>query len=389
MDDILGKSVSELPEFEFDCSCGRKHRIRIKNIYIGQNNIDIVSRLAAYYGNQKIFFIADANTYAVYGNKVEKSLKREGFNLKTFIFKTDGTLIPDENALSRLLIEIETDTRLIISVGSGTLNDLAKILSFKLHIPYYIVCTAPSTDGYASTVSQLITDGFKKTFEAVYADSIIANTTVLKDTPPPMIQAGFGEIIGKLNCLTDWILARELNGEYYCETTAKFMLQAVEQCINNVDLIYKRKEAAIHILTEALIISGIATSLVGNLRPVSGAEHHLAHYWEMDAIANGHERPLYGNAVGVGTVVISSIYEMMAGRIPSACEPAKSAEIAAILKRVGACYSPKSLGISRELFHESVIHAKEVCPHYTVLHLASSYGLLGKFADELTQKFYD
>lgn len=389
MDDILGKSVSELSEFEFDCSCGRKHSVNIRNIIIGSKIEDEVTRLASYYGQGRIFFMADSNTYTVYGKYVEKQLKQEGFNLDSFILKSQGTLIPDEKALGRLLVEIDPSTRLIISVGSGTMNDLARMLSCKMHIPYFIVCTAPSMDGYASTVSPLIIDGFKKTFNAVYPDSIIADTSVMKNAPMPMITAGFGDIIGKLNCLTDWVLARELNGEYYCETAVKLVQGAVKKCIDNMDGIPKRNEAAIHSITEALILSGVAIGLVGNSRPASGAEHHLAHYWEMDAIGHGREHPLHGNSVGVGTVVIASIYELMADRIPAACTPPKPTDIANMLRQIGAHDNPKALGISRELFHDSIIHAKEVRPRFTVLQLASSYGLLEKFADELTHRFYD
>lgn len=389
MDDILGKSISELPDFEFNCSCGKKHRIDIRNIIIGSCIEDETAKLAAYYGQSRIFFIADNNTYEAYGKRVEKQLRQEGFNLDTFVFRTSGTLIPNEKAIGRLLVEIDQSARLIIAVGSGTVNDLARMLSCKMHIPYFIVCTAPSMDGYASTVSPLIIDGFKKTYPAVYPDSIIADTAILKNAPKQMITAGFGDIIGKLNCLTDWILSRELNGEYYCETIAQLVQNAVNKCVDSISGITSRDETAIHSVTEALILSGAAIGMIGNSRPASGAEHHLAHYWEMDAIAHNREHPLHGNSVGVGTVVIASIYELMGNRIPAACKPPKPAYVASLLEKIGACSSPKALGISRELFHESIIHAKEVRPRYTVLQLASNYGLLEKFADKLTHRFYD
>lgn len=389
MNDILNKTISELPGLEFDCSCGRKHNINIKNIVIGSDIIDSVANLCAYYGNKKIFLMADSNTYKAFGSKVEKLLKREGFSLTSFVFKCENTLVPDEKSLGRLLIELPADTRLIVSVGSGTLNDLARMVSFKTHIPYYIVCTAPSMDGYASVVSPLIVEGFKKTYEAVYPESIIADTSIMKNAPMTMIQAGFGDIIGKLNSITDWVLSRELNGEYYCETTVKLVHNAVQKCIDNMDGIRNRSEDTIHSITEALILSGICIGLVGNSRPASGAEHHLAHYWEIDALANGREHPLHGNSVGVGTVVVSYIYEMMGDRIPAVCKPPKPKNIIAMLQHIGACDNPKSLGISRELFHKSVIHAREIRPRYTVLQRAASYGLLEKFADELTQMFYD
>jgi glycerol-1-phosphate dehydrogenase [NAD(P)+] len=388
MNEILGKSIRALPGLEFDCSCGKKHKVSIKNIRLGSGIEEEVVSLAAYYGQKRIFLMADCNTYDVLGKRVEKRLKQEGFLFDTFVFDTKDALIPDEKAVGRLLVEIGEDTKLIIAVGSGTMNDLARMLSCKLHIPYFIVCTAPSMDGYASTVSPLIIEGFKKTYPGVYAESIIADTAVMKNAPMPMLYAGFGDIIGKLCCLEDWVLARELNGEQYCETTAKIVRSAVAKCVDNLAGIKKREETAIGSITEALILSGIAIGLVGTSRPASGAEHHLAHYWEMDAIAAGRSHPLHGNAVGVGAVISASIYELMADRVPSACKPPKPQYIAGLLRELGACDSPKALGIDRALFHKSILHAKEVRPRYTIFSLAASYNLLERFADELTERFY-
>ena len=39
---------------------------------------------------------------------------------------------------------------LLVGVGSGVINDLCKHVSNCLHIPYIIVATAPSMDGYVS-----------------------------------------------------------------------------------------------------------------------------------------------------------------------------------------------------------------------------------------------
>ena len=50
---------------------------------------------------------------------------------------------------------------MLLAVGSGTLNDVTKYVSARTGIPYVIAATAPSMDGYASTVAPTILDGFK------------------------------------------------------------------------------------------------------------------------------------------------------------------------------------------------------------------------------------
>jgi len=388
MDDILNLSIAEMPGRTFECSCGRTHSVDINRIIVGYDLSSEVFKAAADFKNGSVFLMADDNTYRVYGSTIEKLLLNGGLKLKTFVFKTDHPLVPDERALGRLLVEIGKDTSVIVAVGSGSINDLARILSCKLSIPYMIVCTAPSMDGYASVVSPLIIDGFKTTYEAVYPYAIFADINVLKEAPIEMLHAGFGDIIGKLTALADWELAAQTNGEYYCQTSVKLVRNALGKCIDNAHEIESRDPRAVESIVEALILSGVAMGLVGNSRPASGAEHHMAHYWEMDALAKGEEHPLHGNSVGAAAVVVSSLYELMNERQAINVEVSRPEEIRNLLRMAGANDNPAGLGISRELFKRSVLHAMEVRPRYTIYHPIAKAGLLEQFADILTERFY-
>lgn len=387
--DLLKLEPAQMAGIAFDCACGRHHKVDIGKILIGSGVSSQVAELAAPYKGGKVFLYGDQNTWWVLGRAVNEQLNTAGFQVKSYVFSKAERLVPDEKSLGRLLIELEPGTDLIIAVGSGTLNDLGRMLSARLQIPYFIVATAPSMDGYASTVSPLIVEGFKTTYEAVYPKAIIADTEILKDAPLEMLQAGFGDIIGKYNALTDWVLSRELNGEYYCETIVSLVEGAIQKCVENMHAVQGRDEQTIQYIIEALVLSGVAMGMAGNSRPASGAEHHMAHYWEMDALKKGEEHPLHGNAVGAATVVMACVYESMTELLPEACKPQKPEEIAGILRATGAADSPKSLGISRELFHESVLNAKNIRPRYTILQLAANHGLLEGLADSLTRRFYD
>lgn len=389
MTDILNIKIDKIVNLSFKCSCGRNHSIDIQKISISNNVINEVVNIASKYKESKIFLMADNNTYLISGKNIEEELKKQQFNLKSFVFQTLNPLVPDEKALGRLLVEIEEDTSLIISIGSGTLNDLARILSYKLKIPYIIVGTAPSMDGYASSISPLIINGFKRTYEAVYPMAIIADIKAMKKAPKEMITAGFGDIIGKYTALTDWKLSKTINNEYYCENTVKLVKNAIEKCVDNVDGIINREDSSIQSLVEALILSGVAIGLVGNSRPASGAEHHLAHYWEMDFLSKGRLHPLHGNLVAVGTIVISALYGMIKEKDDLEIDIPDFIAIKNLLRKIGAPVSPKDLGIERELFKQSILHAKEVRPRYTVFHLAEKLGFLEEAAERLTEMFYD
>ena len=388
MDEILGLNINEMSEYSFECSCGRTHSVDIKHIITGSDVYNELPEVLSAFKAGKIFLIADINTYEVLGGRVEELLCKQGFRLKTFTFKTKAPIIPDERAIGRLLVEMDRDISVILAVGSGSLNDIARILSCRLGIPYIIAATAPSMDGYASVVSPLIIDGFKFTYDGVYPYAVLADTGIMKKAPAEMINAGFGDVLGKLTALTDWELSRKLNGEYHCQTSVTLVQNAINKCIENAEGLARRDENAIKYLIEALILTGIAMGLVGNSRPASGAEHHLAHFWEMDALARGVEHPLHGNSVGVGTVVVSSVYELMASKIPLDIQFPKAGYVSGLLRKANSHADPASLGIGRELFKRSVIHACEIRERFTILRLAASNGRLEEIADILTERFY-
>lgn len=390
MNNILDKNICDMPGLSFDCICGRWHQVDIKNIKIGSDILKDVLYLASEFKHGNTFLFSDSNTFSVCGSKALDILTNNGFNVNNFVFDvTDGDLIPDEIALGRLIMEMEIGTSLIIVVGSGTLNDLARIISSRTNIPYIIIGTAPSMDGYASVISPLIIDNFKRTFPGVYAHSIIGDVEIMKQAPINMVHAGFGDILGKMTALADWELSRQINDEYYCETCVSLVQNAIDNCINNIDGIIKRDGNAIKYLMEGLVYSGVAMGLAKDSRPASGAEHILAHYWEIDAISKGKPHALHGNAVGVATVVVSLIYNILEDRLPGKIEVVKPDELVALLKRVGANYSPASLGISKELFQESILEGWKIRPRYTILRFAQQHGFLEELADKLDKYFYN
>lgn len=384
--DIAQLELKNIPCIEFDCSCGRKHRSGIKHISVESGSIRNLPFFLGAFNN--VFVVSDNNTYEVCGKKVISILEKQDFSVSYYTFSSTGFLVPDEKALGSLLVEIPSDTEVILGVGSGTINDLCRMISYKCHIPYVIVATAPSMDGYASSVSPLIIKGTKLTYEAVFPYAIVADLDILKDAPLDMLYAGFGDIIGKVTALTDWNLSRKINDEYYCDNSVALVNRAVQKCIDNLGGIAKREPSALKALVEALIISGVAMGFVGNSRPASGAEHHLAHYWEIEALSKGEEHNLHGISVGVGCVAISKLYNLVNKVNPFGIEIPDSSYVEDLLKRAGAPTSPLEIGISKSVFHHSLLKAMEIRPRYTILRHAAQLGILEEAASSITSFYY-
>lgn len=286
------------------CDCGREHRCSIERIYIESGAIERLSILCSGYDN--ILIVADSNTFSAAGAKVEKVLGNK--TVEKVIFSGETVLIPNEEAIQKVNGNIQ-GTDLIIGIGSGVIQDLCKYVSFFSKVPYIIVATSPSMDGYASDGAAMILEGMKETVKAGLPKAIIADVDVLKNAPIEMIKAGYGDIIGKYSALCDWKLSATITGEYFCQYIYDTTFQMIEHTLEIAHGLLKRNEESIQILTEALMIVGIMMSFAGSSRPASGSEHHLSHFFEIVGIVNSESYFPHGIDVAYSTIVTSKIRE--------------------------------------------------------------------------------
>ncbi len=391
MNEILNLPINEMAETEFDCSCGKHHNFSIHDIAIGAGTLPELARIAAPFKDGKILLISDNKTRKVAGEQALAILQDAGFNVKELVFDCgDDMMIPDESVIGRVVEDLDLDVSLMVSVGSGSLNDTAKFVSSRTKIPYVICATAPSMDGYVADGAPLINMGKKISYPACLAYGVIGDTNIMKDAPMRMIQAGFGDVVGKITALTDWDLSVQLNDEYRCQTCVTLVDRAMQKCFSQAEGLPKRDSEAVLYLIEALTLTGVAMGLVGVSRPASGAEHMLSHFWEMDFIARGLEPEFHGIKVGVATTVIARIFEEMGDLIPESTKALlpPHEEIEALLKKAGCPTSPTEIRIDRELFKRSLLEGYTVRPRYSVLRYAKEQGRLEEIAEKLTNEYY-
>lgn len=411
---VLG--LADWASLDFECDCGKRHSVGIEQIDISGKAAESMAELALGIlkrTGMKLLAVGDKNTLKVAESALgvlKEKLAAFGASdalriLELAAGKGTHDLVPDEAAVGRILIESE-GAAFILAIGSGSVNDSCRLVSARTGIPYAVFATAPSMDGYASTVSPLIVGGKKITYEAVYPRGIFADPAILAAAPAEMLRAGFGDILGKYTALADWRLARELKGEYHCPRMEALVEKAIERCVSPV-----REGKGIDPVatTEALVLSGLVMGMVGNSRPASGAEHHTAHYWETTALAAGRVHPLHGNSVGAATLVIAELYRMLADKISAGVRPPDPDTIRSLLGGAGygqgdtgahgatdafdisegEALGPAGLGISRDVFREGVLHAMEIRERFTILRLAEAEGRLADAAEALTIRFYD
>lgn len=258
------------------------------------------SKLISYLKEQreKPFLIADENTNKVCGKTIEEKLKRENINYDSLILPKNAHA--DEKHICKVLLHTD-DNPILISIGSGSLTDIVRFVAYKLKLRFISVPTAPSMDGYASSVAALTIDNLKTTVNAKNPEMIFSNLNIIKNSPDILKKAGFGDLIGKFTALTDWKLANLLVDETFNEDVAEEMYRACETTLKNIE-----KEDFDKLLLESLVKSGELMTIVGNSRPASGSEHHIAHYLEFLGYNLYH-----GIKVGLATIYVIRLYEKL------------------------------------------------------------------------------
>lgn len=291
------------------CQCGKTHNCDIEYVYIEKNAALRLKEICK--DNKNILIVADENTYAAAGEKTKSAL--EGKNIKEVIFSGKTVLIPNEDAIAEVEKKLD-GIDLIVGVGSGVIQDLCKYMSFFNKIPYIIVATAPSMDGYASSGAAMILKGMKDTVSVGMPKAIIADIDVLKNAPMDMIKAGYGDIIGKYSSLCDWRLSQIVNDEYFCQYIYDVVMETTDKTLKTAEGLLKRDEESIKALTEALMIVGIMISFAGSSRPASGSEHHLSHFFEITGIVHGEDYFPHGLDVAYSAVVTTELRERILKR---------------------------------------------------------------------------
>lgn len=281
------------------CSCGMEHTCTIKHVQIGYHALEKLPDFTESY--RHILVVADTNTYGTCGSSVEALLGTK--RMQSLVFPGDTLLVPNEAAIAVIQAQLRPETDLILGIGSGVIQDLCKYVSFEAGLPYQIIATAPSMDGYASKGAAMIIGNMKITYNAHVPEAILGDLDILKDAPMELIQSGYGDILGKFSCLNDWKLSAVVREEYFCQTIYDMTYDMLMQVKDLGPALLRRDPDAVGTLMKALVGVGIAMAFVGNSRPASGSEHHLSHFFEVTGLLNEEFYFMHGI-----DVVYSAVY---------------------------------------------------------------------------------
>ncbi len=287
------------------CNCGREHNINIKEVAIGKKMIEKTAEILKRNGfGTRLLAVADKNTIAA-AKGILEILTNGGF---TYKLKLYDNLRTADMSDAQDIITLAADVDGILSIGTGSLNDICRYAALHADKDFAIFATAPSMDGFASDTSPITEHNFKQTLPARQPSVIIADTDILAAAPAELKSAGFGDVIAKYIAVVDWKISALVSGEYYCENICNITKEALRRITALADRITLNDPESAGAVMEALVLTGCAMKLANSVRPASGAEHIVSHFWEIKKLEKGLLSDFHGKKVGVATLITAKIY---------------------------------------------------------------------------------
>ncbi|HEY5674319.1 MAG TPA: iron-containing alcohol dehydrogenase [Malonomonas sp.] len=328
------------------CTCGKPHPTPAATLYRGADACQVLAEdCAACYGSQPVLLLCDPETAAVAGAALREQLLKCQVNLEFSLLESNPS------ATDRLVEQVQAASRdkaLIISVGSGTINDLGKFAADHNGIDYWSLPTAPSMNGYTSSIAAIKVKGVKQTLPAAPPKRIYVIPQVIQQAPLKLRQAGFCDVLAKVVSDIDWQCESLLFSGGYCGLPAAMMTSVEKSYSEHPEEIGRGDQSAVMGLFNGLLLSGVAMSLAGSSAPASGGEHLVSHFWDMREPLTGREPELHGLQVGVGIILSTACYRRLAQLAGSALLPQAQQQYAATAARIPQVWGTYAAEVAKQ-----------------------------------------
>jgi glycerol-1-phosphate dehydrogenase [NAD(P)+] len=266
------------------------------------------SLFASLFGSREAVVVADENTFRAAGRDVQRSFA--GGNHATrepFVFGPH--VYPDWECVLELEGALRAHQAVPVAVGSGTINDLTKLVSHRLNRPYIVVATAASMDGYASFGASITKDDSKQSMDCPGPRAVLADPEVIALAPEGMNASGYADLLAKVVAGADWILAEVVGAEPIHAPSWNMVQGLLRSWVASPEGVARNDAACVHHLLTGLVMSGFAMQTALSSRPAAGAEHQFSHLWDMQHHTHNGVAPSHGFKVGIGTLASLALYE--------------------------------------------------------------------------------
>jgi glycerol-1-phosphate dehydrogenase [NAD(P)+] len=299
------------------CDCGARHRLLTRDIVVsGDAFTRSADLLEKRYGRPLVYVLSDENTEAAAGDRWKSAVRARSIHSK--ILPGTPKPAPTDELTHALLSEVRrVAPDVLVSIGSGVLSDLGKMVSLDAGIPNWCVATAASVDAYTSATSAIHTGGYHRAVPARPSEVVVCDLEVIGRAPQRLLLAGLGDLLAKFPAHLDWVLAHRVAGDPFCETLSSFALGSARQALEAARTVGSDADGAIRLLTDAALVSGLAMQALGGSRPAASAEHTVAHFWDAAGAVKREDLALHGIEVGAATRLLLPGYQSFYGELTS------------------------------------------------------------------------
>jgi glycerol-1-phosphate dehydrogenase [NAD(P)+] len=321
-----------------------------RKILVGDNVISELGNFVTDINNRisNVVIISGETVRTKIEDNIKKSFEKSHISNYWFIRK-DASF----ETVSRIKLDIEElKPDIILGIGGGKSVDVGKMVAYGIKKSFISIPTSASHDGISSPFVSLKGSNKPHSIKVNTPIGILADIKLISEAPTRLLSSGCGDLIGKLTAVKDWELARDDNNEYFGAYSA-YLAKLSADIIMNKSKELLLNEYGIRTIIEALISAGVAAGIAGSSRPCSGSEHLFSH--ALEYITNGN-CGLHGERVGLGTIIMSKLYDMDFERIRD------------VLENVKAPVKANQINLTEKDVVRSLLIAQDLRPErYTIL----------------------
>ncbi len=251
--------------------------------------------------SKKVLFICD---YSIWDN-CEKLFAEDFLNNCSSLILKDVSA--DEKNLKKIISKAK-NFEYILGFGSGTINDLCKLSAKNLNIPYSIIASAASMNGYLSKNASIKIKGHKKTISATLPEKVFYNLEILKSAPIELTKAGIGDVMCFYSCWFDWYLSHLVFQTKFDLKPFKILAKKMDFLVQNYRKFTINDDEFLEILFDILLVSGRGMAIAGGSYPASQSEHLIAHIIDMKYDL---KNILHGQQIAVTTITSSNLQKQL------------------------------------------------------------------------------
>ena len=285
---------------------------------------------------RKAMVVADVHTWPALGEKMYAMLAEAGVTTEKYIIDKEefhaewkyvemvDLLVEGKLAEAKAIEQddkhVEADAEkafkpasenyfILVSVGSGVINDLCKLCSHHHGQSYLTLPTAASVDGYSSFGASISYQRAKQTFSCPAPVAIIADTDVIAAAPKEMTAAGYADLAAKVPAGAEWMIS-DFVGTELIQSDAWHVLQDyLDDFLSRPEAVAAGDPDAIADIFEGLTLSGIAMQAARSSRPASCCDHLFSHILDMTEHRFNGKLQSHGFQVAVGTMTMCAAFD--------------------------------------------------------------------------------